>query len=231
MSHSPAEFGTIVLAFFAIMNPVANTPIFLALTDDLDAATRRSIALRALLLAFLLISAFAFGGQLLFHAFGITLPALRIAGGILVALVGYHLLQGEPSIIHTPTSAESGNPAESSLGIAITPLALPILAGPGTIATAMNLSAGPSSMATFEVVAAFGIVCVLTLACFLTGPKLVHYLGRTAIKVITRLMGLILAVVGVQMLIEGIGGAVVDFHSEYPHSIQSHISWQTRQIS
>lgn len=213
MSQSPAEFGTIALAFFAIMNPVANTPIFLALTDGLEPSLRRNIAIRALLLSFVLITIFSVGGQALFNAFGITLPALRIAGGVLVALVGYHLLQGEPSVIHTPESAKSGDTADSSLGIAITPLALPILAGPGTIATAMSYSAGGTLHDAVRVISAFAIVCLLTLVCFLGGERLVQYLGRTAIKVVTRLMGLILAVVGVQMLIEGVGGAVRHFHA------------------
>lgn len=213
MTHSPGEFSTVALAFFAIMNPVANTPIFLALTDGLDSSTRRSIAIRALLLAFLLIAGFALGGNLLFKAFGITLPALRIAGGVLVALVGYHLLQGETSRVHTPKSASSGSPGDSALGIAITPLALPILAGPGTIATAMSYSAGASLSMSLEVIAAFALVCLLTLMCFLGGERMVTYLGRSAIRVITRLMGLILTVIGIQMLIEGVGGAVSDLQS------------------
>lgn len=216
MHHSAGEFANILLAFFAIMNPVANTPIFLALTDDLDSATRRNIAIRALLIAFILIAGFAIGGNLLFQAFGITLPALRIAGGILVAMVGFHLLQGETSTVSTPKSAVAGTPSESALGIAITPLALPILAGPGTIATAMSFSAGASTTVSLEVIGAFAIVCLLTLVCFLGGQKMVTYLGRSAIKVVTRLMGLILAVIGVQMLIEGVGGAVTDYQTQPP---------------
>jgi multiple antibiotic resistance protein len=207
------QLGTIALAFFAIMNPVANTPIFLALTDDLDSSLRRRIAVRALLLAFAIIAAFAFGGQALFHAFGITLPALRVAGGVLVAMVGYQLLQGEPSVIHTPKSSKTGDTAQSALGIAITPLALPILAGPGTIATAMSFSAGSSPENAVVVMIAFAIVCLLTLVCFLGGGTMVRFLGRTAIKVITRMMGLILTVIGSQMLIDGIGGAVRAYHA------------------
>lgn len=221
MPHFTSEFATILLAFFAIMNPIANTPIFLALTDDLDSSVRRSVAIRALLLTFIIIAGFAIGGNLLFEAFGITLPALRIAGGILVALVGFHLLQGEASIIHTPKSAVSGTPSESALSISITPLALPILAGPGTIATAMSFSAGSSIGVSLEVVAAFAVICLLTLICFLGGEKMVNFLGRTAIKVVTRLMGLILAVIGVQMSIEGVGGAVTDFQSKAPSESSS----------
>lgn len=216
MPSTSSEFATIILAFFAIMNPIANTPIFLALTDGLDSSTRRSIAIRALLLSFVLISGFAIGGNLLFEAFGITLPALRIAGGILVALVGFHLLQGETSSVHTPKSAAAGTTSESALSIAITPLTLPILAGPGTIATAMSFSAGSPIDVSLQVIAAFGIVCLLTLVCFLAGEKIVTFLGRSAIKVVTRLMGLILAVIGIQMLIEGVGGAVTDFQTKTP---------------
>ncbi|MFC7338367.1 MarC family protein [Haloferula chungangensis] len=216
MHSSPGEFATIILAFFAIMNPIANTPIFVALTDGLDSSTRRNIAIRALILAFVLISAFAIGGNMLFEAFGITLSALRISGGILVGLVGFHLLQGETSTVHTPKSAASGTTTDSALSIAITPLALPILAGPGTIATAMSFSAGSSFSVSLQVIAAFGIVCLLTLVCFLGGEKLVVFLGRSAIKVITRLMGLILTVIGIQMLIEGVGGAVTDYQAKTP---------------
>ncbi len=195
------------------MNPVANTPIFLALTDDLDASLRNRVAVRALLLAFAIIAAFSFGGQALFHAFGITLPALRMAGGVLVAMVGYQLLQGEPSVIHTPKSSKTGDTAQSALGIAITPLALPILAGPGTIATAMSFSAGSSPENAVVVMVGFAIVCLLTLVCFHFGGSMVRFLGRTAIKVVTRMMGLILTVIGTQMLIDGIGGAVRAYHA------------------
>ncbi|MEM1083025.1 MAG: MarC family protein [Verrucomicrobiota bacterium] len=214
MSPAVVEFTTILLAFFAIMNPVANTPIFLALTDGLESASRRNIAIRALLLAFGIIAGFALCGNLLFEAFGITLSALRIAGGILVAMVGFHLLQGEASNVHTPKSAADGTTSDSALGIAITPLALPILAGPGTIATAMSFSVGKPFTESLLVVAAFAVVCLLTLVFFLSGEKLVRFLGRSAIKVVTRLMGLILAVIGIQMLVEGIGGAVTDYQKE-----------------
>jgi multiple antibiotic resistance protein len=89
-----ALFGTAFAAFFAIMNPIANTPIFLGLTEGMDEKTTRRIALRSVALAFLIVAAFSVGGNFLLQLFGITLSSFRIAGGLLVGLVGYHLLQG-----------------------------------------------------------------------------------------------------------------------------------------
>jgi multiple antibiotic resistance protein len=94
------------------------------------------------------------------------------------------------------------------LGVAITPLALPILAGPGTIATAMNFAADSTLPELVLVLSALGLVCLLTLAAFLASDSLVRFLGQNAIKVVSRLMGLILAVIGVQMIIVGIRGAI-----------------------
>jgi multiple antibiotic resistance protein len=207
--HEPViHFTTILMAFFAIMNPVANAPLFLGLTDGLDTATRLGIATRSVLLAFCIVAVFAILGREIFTLFGITLPAFRIAGGILVALVGYHLLQGEHSSVHTPTAEDNARSRDAALGIAITPLAMPILAGPGTIATAMSYAAESTLPQVVRVLAALAIVCALTWAAFAGGNALVRFLGQNAIKVVSRLMGLILAVIGVQMLIVGIRAAI-----------------------
>lgn len=208
MNDTAVHFTTVLAAFFAIMNPIANAPLFLGLVEGLDAATRRRIALRAVLLAFGIVAVFAVLGRQIFEVFGITLPAFRIAGGILVGLVGYHLLQGQESSVHTPTAEDNARSEDAALGIATTPLALPILAGPGTIATAMNFAADSTLPEISRVLAALALVCVLTWVAFVASDGLVRFLGQNAIKVVSRLMGLILAVVGVQMLIEGIRGAV-----------------------
>jgi len=196
------------MAFFAIMNPIANAPLFMGLTEGLDLGARRRIALYSVALAFVIVALFAIFGRQIFILFGITLPAFRIAGGILVGLVGYHLLQGQESSIHTPTEQDNALSRDAALGVAITPLALPILAGPGTIATAMNFAADSTLPELVLVLSALGLVCLLTLAAFLASDSLVSFLGQNAIKVVSRLMGLILAVIGVQMLIVGIRGAI-----------------------
>jgi len=208
MEHPAVHFTTVLMAFFAIMNPVANAPLFVGLTEGLDDPTRRGIALRAVLLAFAIVALFTILGREIFTVFGITLPAFRIAGGALVALVGYHLLQGQQSSVHTPSAEDNARSRDAALGIAITPLALPILAGPGTIATAMNYAAGSTLPEVMLVLLAFALDCALTWAAFVGSDSLVRFVGQNGIKVVSRLMGLILAVIGVQMLIVGIHGAI-----------------------
>lgn len=192
---------TVFMAFFAIMNPIANTTVFVALTSDKEKSEQRKLALKALTITFAIILAFAVLGKLIFHVFGITLPALRIAGGALVFVIGYHMLQGSNSKLHTgKESAETD--------IAVSPLAVPLLAGPGTIATAMNYSAAGGWSDIVITVLAFVVLCIITFFCFIFSSKILAAIGESGLGIITRLMGLILAVIGVQMLIVGISAAV-----------------------
>ena len=202
------QAATVFMGFFAIMNPIANTPIFLGLTDGYDRQTKKAVALRALALSFLIILVFCLAGKLFFHLFGISLSAFRITGGILVFLIGYQMLQGQQSSMHSHSDEESGSINKAALDIAVSPLSLPILAGPGTIATAMNYSAKGGLANVSITIAAFAVLCFITYAFFVYGQKLVEYIGESALKAITRMMGLILAVIGMQMLIEGIYGAI-----------------------
>lgn len=208
MDHPAVHFGSVLMAFLAIMNPIANTPVFLGLASDLPAGVRNRVAIRAVLLAFAIVCVFTLTGNLIFSLFGITLPAFRIAGGILVALVGYHMLQGEASSVHHPSDEDQEASQTDAMDIAVSPLAMPILAGPGTIATAMSYAADGDWPTLLRVIGAFAAVCLLTLMSFWGGRWLIEFLGQNAVKVVTRLMGLILAVVGIEMLIAGIRGAV-----------------------
>lgn len=191
----------VFLGFFAIMNPIANTAVFVGLTGKEEHSVQKRIAFRALTLSFFIILAFAILGKVIFHLFGITLPALRITGGVLVFLIGYQMLRGETSKMHTSQDSDNND-------VAVTPLAVPILAGPGTIATAMNYSAAGGWMASTMTIVMFAILCLLTFACFVFGQKIVNYLGTGGLSVVTRLMGLILAAIGTQMVIVGVFGAI-----------------------
>ncbi|WP_432459105.1 MULTISPECIES: MarC family protein [unclassified Agarivorans] len=196
---------TVFLGFFAIMNPIANTTVFIGLSGQLAERQQKAIAIKALMVSFFIILAFALLGKTIFHMFGITLPALRITGGILVFLIGYNMLHGEHSEMHKTSE-------ESDTDIAISPLAVPILAGPGTIATAMSFSASNAWQDIAITVSAFALLCLITFVFFIFGQKLEALLGKSGINIITRLMGLILAVIGCQMLIEGIYGAIDAYH-------------------
>ncbi len=188
---------TVFMAFFAIMNPIANTTVFAGLTGSMDKLEQTKIAAKSLIITFIIILLFSILGKSIFHLFGITLPALRITGGILVFLVGYHMLQGKNSKLHT---AEESN----DLNVAVSPLAVPLLAGPGTIATAMNYSAAGGWGEIIVTVLSFAILCIVTFICFICSSKIISAIGESGLSIVTRLMGLILSVIGVQMVIIGI---------------------------
>ena len=195
---------SVFLGFFAVMNPIANTAVFVGLTGESKQAHQARIAFRALALSFLIIVTFAIIGKAIFHLFGITLPALRITGGVLVFLIGYQMLHGEGSKMHAPKD-------DDDTDISISPLAVPILAGPGTIATAMNYAATGHWTDIVITIATFAALCLITFICFIFGQKMVHFIGVSGLSIITRLMGLILAVIGTEMFIAGVAGAVEGF--------------------
>lgn len=203
---------TVATGFFAIMNPVGNTPIFLGLVDGLDEPTRRKVAWRGVLIAFVVVTLFTVGGNLIFRLFGISLPAFRIAGGLLVFLVGYQLLHGRTSAIHHP-GPEEGDDDGAATTIATTPLAIPILAGPGTISTALSFAGEHADRIYIAIVVlVFAIICLLTYIAFRSGERLTAVVRPSIIAVVTRLMGVIITVIAAQMVIEGVAGAVRQFH-------------------
>lgn len=195
------------MAFLAIMNPIANAVIFLGLTADLGVASTRRVAWRAVRMAFFIVVTFALFGPVLFSLFGISLPALLVAGGVLIALVGFQMLHGINSRVSYPRQipSEPGAEVDSAQNdIAITPLAIPVLAGPGTIATAMSYSPSGQWVQIGVTILMFSIICVVTFYAFVFSERILARIGRGGVAVITRLMGLILAVIGVQMILNGL---------------------------
>ncbi len=194
----------VFMGLFAIMNPIANVPIFLSLTAADDRETTKAVALRAILLAFLIVSLFCVAGNLILELFGITMPAFRITGGLIAFLIGFHMLKGNQTSLHQLKEEDNRKCRESALSIAVTPLAMPILAGPGTIATAMNFATKGGMLEMVITIVVFAVLCLITYMLFIIGEKFVKIIGVGALGVITRMMGLILAVIGTQMIIEGV---------------------------
>ncbi|MGB8223021.1 MAG: MarC family protein [Polyangiales bacterium] len=199
---------TAFMGFFAIMNPIANTPIFLVQTEGDPDDVRRAVARRALIVTFLIIVVFTVSGRMIFQLFGIGLPAFQITGGLLVLLIGFHMVQGKASSVQHPGQAGAAPDREGELDKAVSPLAMPLLAGPGTIATAINFASGGGIDAVVTTLTTFFALCVITYFFFVYGERLVKYLGHEGMSIITRLMGLIVAVIGTQMIIGGITGAI-----------------------
>ncbi len=187
------------MAFFAIMNPISNLPVFIALVADDDQNISRKIAAKGVIIAFAIVVVFSIGGQLIFQLFGITIGALKIAGGILVSLIGYHMINGN----HSPTNKNLESNPDDPMNVAISPLASPLLAGPGTIATAISFSTGSFS-APLVTLLAFASLCLITYLLLISAKEITNFLGKNALTVITRMMGLILTTIGIQMLIAGL---------------------------
>jgi multiple antibiotic resistance protein len=189
---------TVFTGFFAIMNPVANTPVFLGLVGDKDKSTRKSIAKTSCITAFFIVLFFVIMGKYLFELFGITIPAFKITGGILLFYVGFEMLQSKKSKIHHQEELELDE------GIAISPLAIPILAGPGTIVTAMNNITSGNILHLGIVIAIFALMVYLTYLAFSLSELIIKKIGNHLITVIGKIMGLILAIMGTGMTIEGV---------------------------
>lgn len=189
---------TVFTGFFAIMNPIAITPIFLGMVTGETADSKKKIAKTASITAFLIVASFVVVGKYIFELFGITVPAFKITGGILIFYVGFGMLMSRPSKIHNTDSAGNGS------DIAVSPLAIPILAGPGTIVTAMNFVTNARYWHIAVVLVVFAFICWLTYVAFRLSDRIVAKLGNNLIQVIGKLMGLIIAIIGTQMVIEGI---------------------------
>ena len=186
------------MAFFAIMNPISNLPAYMALVADDSQKISRKIAFRSLLIAFVIVTVFIFSGDFIFKVFGITIISFRIAGGILVAVIGYHMINGN----HSPSYKGMEQQAVNSdpMSIAISPLAMPLFAGPGTITTALSLANGGLQNQLITVVA-FALLCVITYLLLRSAKQIAGFLGENLMKIITKMMGLLLFSIGIQMII------------------------------
>ncbi len=189
---------TSLTGFFAIMNPIANVPIFISLVGDAEDDVKKRISKKSTLIAFSIVLVFVLLGKIIFDLFGITIPAFKITGGILVFFVGFEMLQSKKSTIkhlHTPNINED---------IAVSPLAIPILSGPGTIVTAMNYSSDTDFIHIAIVLIAFAVICYMNYLFFNWSEILIDKLGNNVISVIGKIMGLIIAIIGTTMVIEGL---------------------------
>jgi len=189
---------TVFTGFFAIMNPIANVPIFLALVGESDKATKKEISKKATIIAFFIVLTFVVLGKFIFELFGISIPAFKITGGILIFYVGFEMLQSKkPSVKNM-----QGGPIDTD--IAVSPLAIPILAGPGTIVTAMNFVSNTEYIHMAIVAFIFAIMCFITYLIFNLSDFFVKKVGNNIITIIGKIMGLIIAIIGTNMVIQGI---------------------------
>lgn len=202
------NFGLFAVAvftgFIAINNPLGNLPIFMGLTKQADRITKKKISKKATFVAFIIVAGFIILGKYIFDIFGLTIPAFKITGGILVFFVGFEMIRAQQSSIDNQSEINFNE------GISISPLAIPILAGPGTIVTAMNFTTNADYLQLGVILAMFGVVMLLNHLSFISSDYLVKYIGENKIVVIEKIMGLIIAIIGTNMLIQGINIAFLE---------------------
>ena len=140
---------------------------------------------------------FIIAGKYIFELFGLTIPAFKITGGIIIFYIGFQMLMSQKSKMHSNSSEEKNN-------VAISPLAIPILAGPGTIVAAMNNVTNASYLQIGIIISIFALMIFLTYLAFTFSDLIVKKIGTDLISVIGKLMGLILAIIGTGMVVDGI---------------------------
>lgn len=187
-------------ALFAIMSPIANLPVFLSLTADRGPAFERKVAFNCLVA--LVIGSVIIGltGDAILKIFGISLDAFRLAGGLLILLLSLKMIGGEQSKAHHGTEEEQ----EHQAGLdnpAIYPLTVPILLGPGSISTMIIFRAQVTNTAEeIAYIAAIAAAIIVLIGSFFAAPLLSRFLGQTATSVMSRLMGMILAAIAMEMI-------------------------------
>ena len=199
-----AALASLIATLFSIMNPVGNVGVFASMTADRSDAESRRIAWTCALAVAITLLIVAWSGSLILEFFGITVDSLRAAGGVIVLLIGLNMLFNKSEHKHTPSEQEDAMTRES---IAVVPLAIPIVAGPGTI-TAVLVAAQqhPSVLGTVEISAVIVGLSVLCGLLFGFAAPIAKRLGESGMGVITRIMGMILAAIAMGMLVEGLKG-------------------------
>lgn len=201
-------FGLLCLtSFFTLINPLGTMPIFLTMTTDLSEQERRFTAKKASLVSFIIIICFALSGQLLFKFFGISVNSFKIVGGVIFFMMGMDMLQARLSAVKIKKN-EVKNYVND---ISITPLAIPMICGPGAITNAIVLMEDASSISKIVILlVSIAAVVLTTYIILLSSSKIIKVIGQTGINVMMRLMGLIVMVIAVEFFFSGLKPIIQD---------------------
>ena len=210
-----------ISSLFAVIDPLGVIPFFSGLTADRERPAKRRILVKSLVTAFVVLALFTLAGHQLLSLFGITIEAFRIAGGVIFFGIGLDMLQSKPRRWQTGIRRAVAADKELHLELhpeeildedpSITPLAIPMIAGPGSITTVMVLTPqAPGGLGIPLVLGAVAAILLLTGAILMGADAVLNRLGATGLKIIEKLMGLLVTVIAVQFLIDGIRPVIVD---------------------
>jgi multiple antibiotic resistance protein len=199
-----AALTSLIATLFSMMNPIGNVGVFAGMTTDRPGAQVKRIAWTCAGAIAITLLVVAWSGSLLLEFFGITVDSLRAAGGVIVLLIGLHMLSNKSEHTHTPSEIEDAKPRAS---IAVVPLAIPIVAGPGTMAAVLVATQqNPSILSTLEISIVILALAALCGLLFSFAAPISKRLGESGMGVITRVMGMILAAIAMGMLADGLKG-------------------------
>jgi multiple antibiotic resistance protein len=194
---------------FVIVNPLTTAFAFMSLTTRMEESQRRQVALKATKISTGLFFIFALLGGIIFQLFGITLASFRIAGGIILFGIAMGMISSRKNGDEKVNSRPDGDITDD---ISVIPLAIPFISGPGSIATVMILTSEAPSI--YHTIIIFIAVIITTATCYFSmvySNVIVRYLGDSGKQIITKVFGLILAVIAVQFVVNGIASTLVDF--------------------
>lgn len=193
-----------VVTLLVTIDPPGLAPLFLAVTGGMDSAQRKSVALRSALIGFLILLVFVIAGSGILTLFGITLPAFRVAGGLLLFWIAFEMIFEKRQERHEET-AQKAITLDQVRSVAVFPLAIPLIAGPGAISASILLSndfAGPLERAVL--IGIIAAIILLVYVVFLVAERVDKLLGETGRSVLTRLLGVILSALAVQFVADGV---------------------------
>ncbi len=216
MNDSVIPFALLCFtSFFTLINPLGTMPVFLSMTTGMTEGERKRIIMKSTFVAFLIMISFTIFGQFLFQVFGLSTNGFRIAGGIVILKIGYDMLQAHYT--HIKLNEDEKNHFADD--ISITPLAIPMLCGPGAIANGIVLMEDAETLLKKAIlVFIIAFVFLLTALILRMSTKLVHFMGETGNNVMMRLMGLILMVIAVECFVSGAKPILIDILQQAQNS-------------
>jgi len=201
----PPDLLKPLIALLAIVNPIGAVPFFLAFTQGLSRAQRQRTMRISAFSAFCVIAVSGVAGLQIIGFFGISIASFQVGGGMLLLISSLHMLNAQPAESGQDDLAEGQTRADAGVSIAVVPLTIPLLTGPATISTVVIYAEKTRSFLEHAVLVGYGVVIGLaTYAAFAASGRIARVLGRTGINVMTRLMGLILAALAVEVMAEGL---------------------------
>lgn len=195
------------VSLFTIINPFSTASVFHALSKENTKKKNRRTAKRAVFISIIILVFFVFAGDSLLKSFNISLDAFKIASGILVLGIGYNMIYKGNRHFRNP---EEKKHAEEKEDISIIPLAIPMLSGPGAMATALVLmeNANGNPIFILSIISSIIIICIIAYFLLIRAHLIDKYIGKTGINVIDKILGLIVLVIGIQFILSGLGGVI-----------------------